>query len=440
MARTALPYQIKTWKIEDLKRSALNAREPFSADDDKMKALAGSIKKNGIIHDPGVRTDGTIVFGARRIFAAAMAGMKEIQCKTYQKTITAAEEHRLRIEENLQREDLDPIQKAKELQSFVELQSGKAKQKTAAGLLELSETVLSRALALLKLPQVWQDLIARGIADPTHTRCVEGASKMHELLPAELATVYEQLRRSKNLNVKDWEEEVQRYLLQRTKPVCAEGSKRILPAYADRKHELDIREVNGRLVAFNEDLWRELTRAADLAAAAEKKADEPEDPKSQLPPIEVRRRIAMAWFNRRFLSHFIQYPSKSVKWLPMIEIPHPVRLEAISTARGHKDWSTDTMPAIKIIAKVSASSAATFLADFLKAAATIAIKAQGAIVKDWHQALAIADAINLDYSIEFPLNLTDEDKAAIFEVYGELPAEGKFPKGMDARSLSIPKQ
>lgn len=438
MGRSAPSYTLKTWKIEDLKRSELNARGPFLSTDERLNSLAESIRKRGILQDPAVRSDGTIIYGTRRVFAAGLAGLKEISCKTYAKGLTAIEEHTLRIEENLEREDLNPIEKAKELASFVAMQPGKGKQKTVAGLLGISETAVSRALDLLALPAIWHELVANGTANPAHTRPVALASKVHELLPTELARVYGQLAKSKSMSVKDWEAEVARYLEERTQPVTAEGSRTILPIYANQKAELDIRLVNGHLVAFNLDLWRKLTREAE--AKQQKEAEEAgEESEAGLPAMGIRRRIAQGWLNRRIITHLQKHAATAMKWFSLLEIPLPVRAEALFNSQAREDWSLDPMKSIEVIGKIRGNQVSTFMADHLKAACAIALKGNGWFVKDWHQAVAMAAAMGINYAVDFLLDLSDQDKAEIMDAYGQLPALGRYPKGMDPRSLGVPK-
>jgi len=50
-----------------------------------------------------------------------------------------------------------------------------------------------------------------------------------------------------------------------------------------------------------------------------------------------------------------------------------------------------------------------------------------------------AATMGIHYAEEFPVDLADQEKAEIMDVYGTLPSPGKFPKGMDAHSLGIPK-
>jgi len=437
MGRTAPTYKLVTWKITDLVRSPLNARIGIETDD-ATKALAGSIKEAGILQEPAVRDDGTIIYGTRRVYAASLAGLTEIPCKTYPRSLTRIQEHFLRIEENLQRKDLNAIEKARELQSFVAMQPGKGKQKAAAGMLQISETVLTRALGLLELPKVWQDLVANGTADPAHTRCLQAMAKIHEELPAELAQLYTSLQKTRPISMREWEAEATRYLYETAKPVSPEHSKKLLPIFAGHKAALDPRPLDGQLVTFNLALWNQLTAKARAETESTPAPPSP-TPGEKLPPLERRRRIAMTWINRRLLSFFKRHPATALKWLPMLEISHPVRHEAIATARGQKDWSLEAVKVIPIVKKVGATSVPTFMADYLRACCDIALRSRLWFVKDFHQAIAIAAAVGLHYAAEFLDDVGEEEQAEIVKLYGKLPDGRRFPPGMDPKSLSIPK-
>lgn len=436
MGRTAPSYKLTSWKIDDLVKSPLNARVGIEEDPATIE-LAASLKEHGMLQDPAVRSDGTIIFGTRRVFAAKLAGWKSINCKTYPKTLSTVAEHTLRIEENLRRKDLNPIERARELRSFVDLQPGKAKQRTAAGLLSLTEAALSRQLDLLELPEAWQALVANGTADPTHTRCVAAAGRLHEKLPAELASRYEQLRTSRTLSVKEWEEETDRMIEDLCRPVTSDTSKAVLPQYAPHRGELDIRQWKGKPVAFNVPLWQQLSYAPDAKSAAGPVEDHDDGRKP--PELWRRQRIALHWFNHRLLSYFHRHPGAAMKWLPLLEMKPSLMQEAISAARGLKEWSSDNAKLIPIIKRVGVAAGATFLSNYLQELARIAIAGRILVVKDFHFAKQLAAAIGIDYAKEFPTSLTEDDQKEIVNVYGSLPQAGKFPRGMDPRSMTITK-
>lgn len=430
-------FKLVTWKIEDLKRSPLNARIDLETDPETVE-LAESLKSSGLLQEPAVRHDGTIIFGTRRVFAAKIARWKEITCKTYPKTLTAVQEHFLRIEENLRRKDLNALERARELQSFVDMMTGKGKQKTAAAMLGMSESGLCRHLAVLDLPPIWQDLIAAGTAEASHTRCIQDAAKIHEALPPALAKRYEELHQTRRLSVREWELEAAQFIQDQCRPVAADGSRAVLPMYAPYRADLDVRQVGGRPMAFNVALWSQITGKAEKKKKAIE-VPELDDATSRLPLLSVRQRIALNWFNRRILAYFARHAPHAVKWIPLLDISLPISQQAIAEARALKEWSLDGGKSIPIVRKVPASGGTTFLVEYLRSAAKIALQGGKQFVKDFHQAKAFAEALGIDYAEEFPKLLTDEDKKDIADVYGGLPAAGRFPKGMDPRCMQIAK-
>lgn len=437
MRRVTIPaFKLQTWKIADLIRSPLNARVGIE-DDPDTQDLAHSIKGSGLLQEPAVRHDGTIIFGTRRVYAAKLAGWKEIPCKTYPKTLTAVQEHFLRIEENLRRKDLNALERAKELQAFVDMMPGKGKQKAAAGILGMSDSGLSRLLSVLDLPGVWQDMIAAGTVEASHTRCILDAAKIHESLPPALAKRYEEVGRSRSMSVREWEIEAAKFIEEQCRPVSKEGSKVISPEYVPHRSELDIRNVAGRPMAFNVELWTKITLKPEKKGPQVPELDEET---TKIPHLGIRQRIALNWFNRRILAYFARHAPHAVKWIPLLDISLPISQQAIAEARALKEWSLDGGKSIPIVRKVPASAGTTFLVEYLRSAAKIALQGGKQFVKDFHQAKAFAEALGINYAEEFPKSLSDEDRKEIFDVYGGLPAEGKFPRGMDPRSMTVTTQ
>ncbi len=329
------------------------------------------------------------------------------------------------------------MKRAKELESFVSMQTSRGKQKAAAGMLGITEEVVSRHLSILALPPVWQDLIANGTADPSHTRCIQTAARIHESLPEALAKRFEEIHQKRNLSVREWEIETDTFIKEQCRPVADETKKTLLAMYEPHRGELDIRTVDGQPMAFNLPLWTQLTFASEQAGSA----SEPEvDNTGRLPQVGHRHRIALNWFNRRIMSIVHRYPSPSLKWLPLFQIPTRVSQQAIATARGLKDWDLDAGKSVPIIAKVKGNAVPTFLTDYAKAVAAIALRSRLQLVKGFHFAQTVAAGMGIDYATEFLTTLDDDDRKDLFNVCGTLPTSGKFPRGMDPQSLRITKK
>ena len=101
--------------ISDLSRNSYQPRESFN--EEKLQELANSIKKNGIIQPVAVRQSKSdinkyeIVAGERRWLAAQRAGLHEVPVNILE--LSDVESLEVAIVENIQRDDLSPIEEAR---------------------------------------------------------------------------------------------------------------------------------------------------------------------------------------------------------------------------------------------------------------------------------------------------------------------------------------
>ena len=104
-----------TVSISDLSRNPYQPRQHFS--EEKLEELANSIKKNGLIQPVAVRQSKSdknkyeIVAGERRWIAAQKAGLHEIPVNILE--LSDVESLEVAIVENIQRDDLTPIEEAR---------------------------------------------------------------------------------------------------------------------------------------------------------------------------------------------------------------------------------------------------------------------------------------------------------------------------------------
>jgi ParB family chromosome partitioning protein len=120
-------------------------------DDGELKALAESIKVNGVIQPVIVRAvDGKyqLIAGERRLRASRLAGLKAIPAIV--KTATDAEMLELALVENIHRTDLNPIERAQAYQNYIKEFS--LSQAEAAGRLGEDRSVVANYIRLLDLP------------------------------------------------------------------------------------------------------------------------------------------------------------------------------------------------------------------------------------------------------------------------------------------------
>ncbi|MCD8326152.1 MAG: ParB/RepB/Spo0J family partition protein [Lachnospiraceae bacterium] len=141
------PINVKITKVEP---NRSQPRKNF--DEAALQELADSIKQFGVITPIIVQDRQThyeIVAGERRWRAARMAGLKEIPVIVRQYTETELAE--ITLIENIQREDLNPVEEALAYQRLIE--EFHLKQEELAGVVSKSRTAITNSLRLLKLPE-----------------------------------------------------------------------------------------------------------------------------------------------------------------------------------------------------------------------------------------------------------------------------------------------
>ena len=142
-------------------------------DPEEMENLAQSIRDNGVIQPLTVRETGDgyyrIIAGERRWRAARMAGLSEIPVLVVEADDQKAAE--LSLIENLQRQDLDPIEEAQGYRRLID-EYGLTQAAVADSVMKARSTV-TNALRLLELPQPLQELLATDPHfTPGHARAV----------------------------------------------------------------------------------------------------------------------------------------------------------------------------------------------------------------------------------------------------------------------------
>ena len=149
--------QLNTVSISDLSRNPYQPRQYFS--EEKLEELANSIKKNGVIQPIAVRPNKTetgryeIVAGERRWIAAQRAGLHEIPVRILE--LSDVESLEVAIVENIQRDDLNPIEEARGYKRLNE--EFKYDHENISKLMSKSRSHVSNTLRLLTLPK---DVIA----------------------------------------------------------------------------------------------------------------------------------------------------------------------------------------------------------------------------------------------------------------------------------------
>lgn len=150
-----------------------NAAQPRKAfDEEALQTLADSIAEHGILQPLAVRElDGgyyQIIAGERRWRAARLAGLSDVPVVVVEADDCTAME--LALIENLQRQDLNPMEEAQGYQSLISDYG--MTQEQAASRVGKSRPAVANALRLLSLPQRVQDMVAEGALSAGHARAI----------------------------------------------------------------------------------------------------------------------------------------------------------------------------------------------------------------------------------------------------------------------------
>ncbi|MCP1146618.1 ParB/RepB/Spo0J family partition protein [Lysinibacillus endophyticus] len=195
-----------------LQKLVVNPFQPRKTfDDEKIDELAQSIKEHGIIQPIVVRKKGKkfeIVVGERRFRAAKLANLEEIPAII--REMTEEQMMEVAILENLQREDLTPIEEAEAYQSLIEKLN--FTQEELAKRLGKSRPYITNHMRLLQLPDEVRELVNNGKLTMGHGRTLLGLK-----------------------------------------------NKRRIPEVAEKvvKHELNVRQLEALIKQLNEDVSRE---------------------------------------------------------------------------------------------------------------------------------------------------------------------------------------
>ena len=157
-----------------LARIRENPRQPrLRMDDDALAALAESIRQHGVIQPVLVTEtiDGyQLVAGERRVRAARLAGLDRISAVVRQ--LADREQLELALVENLQREDLDPIEAARAYRQLMD--DFAFTQEELATRVGRARSTVANTLRLLELNSAVQDAIVSGAITEGHARAIGG--------------------------------------------------------------------------------------------------------------------------------------------------------------------------------------------------------------------------------------------------------------------------
>ncbi len=191
-----------TLSINDIIPNKDQPRKTF--DEAALEELADSIRIHGVLQPLLVRPMVTggyqLVAGERRWRASRLAGLKEVPVVIKELSDTEAME--LAIIENLQREDLNPIEEAEGLQQLID-KCGFTQEEVATSVGK-SRPAIANALRLLRLPQEVRDMTKNGDISAGHARALLGFDNQAMMLEGAKQIV------SLKLTVRDVEKMVKR--------------------------------------------------------------------------------------------------------------------------------------------------------------------------------------------------------------------------------------
>lgn len=170
--------------ITDIEPGEGQPRKNF--DKDKIQQLADSIKEHGIIQPIVVSKEGSvyrIIAGERRWRAARVAGLKQIPA--IEKTVSRKEVLELALIENIQREDLNPIEEAEAYQRLID--EYKLTQENLSMVVGKSRPFITNKMRLLVLEKEIRMMIIKGDLSEGHGRTLLSINdKENQLVAAKL--------------------------------------------------------------------------------------------------------------------------------------------------------------------------------------------------------------------------------------------------------------
>lgn len=159
----------QTLRTSEIEPNREQPRKNF--DDESISALADSIKQHGILQPLLVRPYGSsyqIVAGERRWRAARMLGLSEVPVQI--RELSDAETMQIALIENLQRENLNPIEEAKGYNELVE--NFDMTQEEVAKTVGRSRSSVSNSMRLLSLPDEILEMLENGDISVGHGKAL----------------------------------------------------------------------------------------------------------------------------------------------------------------------------------------------------------------------------------------------------------------------------
>ena len=259
----------KTLRISEIEPNRDQPRKAFS--DEAITALADSIREHGMLQPILVRPISTggyqIVAGERRWRAARMAGLDEVPVNI--RELSDLETMQIAIIENLQRENLNPVEEAAGYNELIE-KFGMTQEKVAK-MVGRSRSAVANAVRLLSLPERVLKMLENGELSAGHARALLGFEDEEMLIATALRAA------DGGLTVRQVEKAAQKSAEHKEEAAAGALNKKIDNYFVEM--ELSLKERLGRKVKVDYGknkgaLILEFYDKNDLAALAEKLAKE----------------------------------------------------------------------------------------------------------------------------------------------------------------------
>ena len=225
--------------IEDIETNPYQPRRHF--DPESLQELAASIKEHGVLQpllvrkkDPGYQ----LIAGERRLRAAKQAGLSTVPVVV--KALDDRTVMEIALVENLQREDLNPLEEAEAYQRLIT--EFNLTQEEVAKAVGKSRPAIANTLRLLNLPEPIQQLVANGQLTMGHARALLSLERPEEQLYISEKIVTEKL------SVRETEEIVRLTRLS--------GVSRETPGEGEEKKQKERQKIDPNLQAIIDDMTR----------------------------------------------------------------------------------------------------------------------------------------------------------------------------------------
>ena len=223
------PVEVVSIDINKIKPNKYQSRMQF--DQEKLKELANSIKRKGVVQPIIVSPSGEnyqLIAGERRWWAAKMAELKEIPAVV--KRVTDSEMFEISLIENIQREDLNSIEEATAFERL--MKEFNLTQQELADHLGKTRSTVANILRLINLPEEIKEFVSRKLISAGHARVllsIAGEEKRIDLARKIL---------KEKLTVRETEDIVERLRVKRTPSGKRVARKEKSPEVVELEEEL----------------------------------------------------------------------------------------------------------------------------------------------------------------------------------------------------------